>query len=141
MDNKMIKKEVIPKQKVMTKAELEQTLIDNFINLQKVLTNLAIKFDDLSSNISKMLQLFEISAKSFAEKYSGDAPINSNDVDKEFLKKLDSLLEQNKVISKGIMLMEEKVRERSNPSQQFSPPQLQRDTSMASMPRKPLPRY
>ena len=138
----MIKKEIAKKPKVMTKAELEQTLIDNFINLQKVLTNLAIKFDELSSNISKMLQLFEISAKSFAEKYSGEAPINQMDVDKEFLKKLDSLLEQNKVISKGIMLMEDRIKERTNPTMQQFPQQMQRETGMiGNMPRKALPRY
>lgn len=138
----MIKKEVAKKPKLMTKAELEQTLIDNFINMQKVLTNLAIKFDELSTNISKMLQLFEISAKSFAEKYSGESPMNQTEVDKEFLKKLDSLLEQNKVISKGIMLMEEKVRERVNPqSQQFSPSIQRESPEMMGVPRKPLPRY
>ena len=138
----MIKKEVEKKPKVMSKAELEQTLIDNFINLQKVLTNLVIKFDELSTNISKMLQLFEISAKSFAEKYSGESSMNQTEVDKEFLKKLDSLLEQNKVISKGIMLMEEKVRERVNPqSQQFSQSIQRESAEMTGMPRKPLPRY
>lgn len=138
----MIKKEGAKKPKVMSKGELEQTLIDNFISLQKVLTNLAIKFDELSSNISKMLQLFEISAKSFAEKYSGEAPINQMDVDKEFLKKLDSLLEQNKVISKGIMLMEDRIKERTNPPMQQFPQQIQRETGMiGNMPRKSLPRY
>ncbi len=114
----MIKKDgVIPKPKIMSKAELEQALIDNFVNLQKVLTNLSVKFDELSNNMSKMLQLFEISAKSFAEKYSGE--ITPGETDKEFLQKLDSLLEQNKVISKGIMLMEEKIRERN--TIQFQP--------------------
>ena len=41
----------------------------NFISLQKVLTNLSGRFDELSDNMSKLLQLFEISAKTFAEKY------------------------------------------------------------------------
>lgn len=139
---KMTKKEVATKHKVLTKAELEQTLLDNFVNLQKVLTNLAIRFDELSTNISKMLQLFEISAKSFAEKYSGDTSVNQTEVDKEFLKKLDSLLEQNKVISKGIMLMEDRIKERANPMQQFSQQPMQREAGMmGNIPRKPLPRY
>jgi hypothetical protein len=98
------------KKKVMSKAELEEALINNFTNLQKVLTNLALKFDDLSNNMSKMLQLFEISAKSFAEKYTPEATKSS---DKEFLQKLDSLLDQNKTIAKGIMMMEEKIRNRN----------------------------
>jgi len=108
----MIKKDVIGKKKKLTKAERDEMLIDNFINLQRVLTNLSVKFDDLSSNMSKMLQLFEISAKSFAEKYSGDAGVNISGSDKAFLNKLDSLLDQNKTISKGIMMMEEKIRNR-----------------------------
>ena len=59
-----------------------------------------------------MLELFEISAKSFAE----NGPGRQGDVDKDFLKKLDSLLDQNKTISKGIMLMEERVRNKTMPS-------------------------
>lgn len=97
------------KKKKVSREEIDQALIDNFINLQRVLTNLSVKFDELSNNISKLLQLFEISAKSLAEK-----PGKSG-VDEEFLKRLDSLLEQNKVISKGIMLMEERIRSRQQP--------------------------
>ncbi|GAG20219.1 unnamed protein product, partial [marine sediment metagenome] len=55
---KTVPKKSAPKKKTLTKAELEQALIDNFINLQKVLTNLAVKFEDLSTNLSKLLQLF-----------------------------------------------------------------------------------
>ena len=102
------------KPKKLTKAELERQLIDNFVNLQKVLTNLSIRFDALSDNISKLLQLFEISAKSFVEKFpemGGTAGI-SKEKDKEFLGKVDTLLEQNKTIAKGLTLMEEKLRER-----------------------------
>ena len=112
-------KETKPNAKVMSKAEPEQVLLNNFVNLQKVLTNLSVKFEDLSNNLSKLLQLFEISAKSFAEKYSGEPGQTSSD--KAFLKKLDSLLEQNKTIAKGIMLMEDKVRKRSPPQQPTNP--------------------
>ena len=91
------------KPKKLTKAELERQLIDNFVNLQNVLTNLSIKFDALSDNISKLLQLFEISAKSFVEKLPemGGATGISKEKDKEFLSKVDTLLEQNKTIAKG----------------------------------------
>ena len=101
------KKTVVHKEKTVDKLEFEQTLLDNFVNLQKVLTNIAIKFDALSDQISKLLQLFEISAKSFAEKSS------ESEIDGESLDKLDTLLEQNKTIAKGIMLMEERMRTRS----------------------------
>ncbi len=133
----MVKKSEItksPKKKAMSKAELEQALLNNFVNLQKVLTNLSVKFEDLSNNVSKLLQLFEISAKSFAEKYSGNLE-RAPEADREFLKKLDSLLDQNKTIAKGIMLMEEKVRGRkqlpSSPKNRFE----------GMTKSKPLPRF
>jgi len=101
------------RKKTMTKAELEQALLNNFVSMQKVLTNLSIKFEELSDNISKLLQLFEISAKSFAEKNQGG---KSSEIDKEFLEKLDALLDQNKTIARGIMLMENKIKQRANPA-------------------------
>jgi hypothetical protein len=110
------------KKKPMTKEELEEALIHNFIALQKALTNMTVKFDELSTNISKLLQLFEISAKSFAEKYSS-IDENKEGTDKEFIKRLDALMDQNKVISKGIMLIEEKIREKNsmNGNPNFNP--------------------
>lgn len=100
---------VSSKEKAMSKVEIEKALIENFVGLQKVLTNLTTKFDELSTNVSKLLQLFEVSAKNFAEK---NIDSGRPSVDQDFLKKLDSLLDQNKVISKGIMLMEERIRNR-----------------------------
>jgi len=97
-------------EKKLNKAELEKMLIENFVNLQKVLTNLSVKFDMLSDQISKLLQLFEISAKSFVETQSPN--IGVKEKDKEFLNKLDTLLDQNKTIARGLTLMEEKLRER-----------------------------
>jgi len=110
----MVKKEIVSKKGKMSRADMDELLIDNFINLQKVLTNLSVKFDELSSNMSKMLQLFEISAKSFAEKYTEKDLENLPSSEREFLKKLDSLLDQNKTISKGIMMMEERIRSRAH---------------------------
>ncbi len=95
--------------KRLTKTELEKMLIDNFVNLQKVLTNLSLKFDVLSTNISKLLQLFEVSAKSLAQKQV----LGLGEKDDELMKKLDSLLEQNKTIAKGLTLIEGKLRESS----------------------------
>lgn len=94
-----------------TDSNVNKALVENFVNLQKALTNLAVKFDNLSDQISKLLQLFEISAKSFAEKYkSGTGEEVSKDT--ELLDRLDTLLDQNKTIAKGLTLMEEKLREK-----------------------------
>ena len=54
---------------------VEKALIENFISTQRVLVNLSIKIDGLATQISKLLELFEISAKALAEKnfrMSGD---------------------------------------------------------------------
>ena len=136
----MVKEDI---KKLMTKKDMEQALIDNFINLQRVLTNLSVKFDELSGNIQKLLQLFEISAKSFAEKHPGKENEKQAEVDKEYLKKLDSLLDQNKTIAKGIMMMEEKVKGRmENPPQSTPFQQPEPDDRFKGMFKsKPLPRY
>jgi hypothetical protein len=85
-------------------------LVENFVEIQKVLVNTAGKIEDLSLQISKLLQLFELSAKSFAGKV--DEKVSEIEKDREFLTKLNALLEQNKLIAKGLTLMEENIRER-----------------------------
>ena len=100
----MVKKnEVIEKKENSSGQKMEQVLVENFVSLQKVMTNLAIKFDSLSGQISKLLELFEISAKTLAEK---DYSIKT-EPDKKVAEKLDTLLEQNKIIAKGITLLHE----------------------------------
>ncbi len=109
----MIKKDVkteSPSNKSLTKAELEKMLIDNFVSLQRVLTNLSIKFDALSDNMSKLLQLFELSAKSLAEKQGSEENFSSK-MDSDLMNKLEALLNQNKTIAKGLTLIEGQLRE------------------------------
>jgi peroxiredoxin len=91
--------------KRLSNREVQLALIENFVNLQKVLTNLTMKFDLLSDNISKLLQIFELSAKSFLRKYE-----EGMGEERDVLKKLDILLDQNKTIAKGLTLIEEKIR-------------------------------
>lgn len=169
----MAKKEVVKQARTSTRKakskslsrdaeQINKILIENFISLQKVMTNLAVKFDTLSDNISKLLQLFEISARSFVEKQPSDL-----EKDREFLDKLNKLLEQNKTIAKGLTLMEEKIRERvygserreempqmqpmqQMPTRQFSPSMMQPGMQPATFPKpeeteqskfKKLPQY
>lgn len=92
--------------------KVEQALIENFVSLQHVMANLALKFDNLSSQISKLLELFEISAKTLAEKnYSPE----ENKTDRRVMEKLDNLIEQNKVLARGITLLHEKDSEKQYP--------------------------
>ena len=88
-----------------SELQVEKVLVENFVALQKVLTNLAVKFDNLSDQISKLLQLFEISAKALAEK-EYDLEKGNKDNDK-IIKKIDNLFEQNKIIARGLTLLHE----------------------------------
>ncbi len=91
-----------------TSESITRDLAKNLIELQKVHTDLAEKFDKLSKQISELLGLFEMAAKSFAQH-----PANQvSEKDTEFLDKIDKLLEQNKTIAKGLTMMEERMREK-----------------------------
>lgn len=128
----MAKKRV---RRAVTKINSNNTnkiLIENFVALQKVMTNLAGKFDSLSDNITKLLQLFELSARSFAEKQPGTL-----EKDKEFLDKLNMLTEQNKTIAKGLTLLEEKLRQRVYGSAMESSRPAYGSTMEQSRPRLP----
>jgi hypothetical protein len=97
-------KKLVTKKK-MTASEREELLIENFVGLQKAMTNLSIRFENLSSQIVKLLQVFEESAKSLLGGKKQD--------DQEMLRKINSLLDQNKTIAQGLVLMESKLRKRS----------------------------
>lgn len=125
-----------PKKKRMTARERDEMLIENFVGLQHAMTNLSIKFESLSENITKLLGVFEESAKSLVQG-------GGKESDKDMLKKIDSLLDQNKTIAKGLVLMESKLRNRApefpqnRPGQNFVP---QGGSSQDSQRHKPLPR-
>jgi hypothetical protein len=93
-------------------SQVNKVLVENFVSLQKVMVNLSIKFDNLSTQISKLLELFEISAKSLAEK---DFEMEkSNKENKKILEKIEAILDQNKTIARGLTLMNEKIEETLN---------------------------
>lgn len=119
----------IPKR---SRENLEDQLAHSLVELQKVHVNLAEKFDKLSHQIENLLALFEVAARNFAKQ----PHMQGTEKDKEFLDKIDKLLDQNKVLAKGLSLMEEKMRERLygpgvRPMQtrnQNPPPQFNRGT-------------
>lgn len=85
-------------------TSVEKALLENFISLQRVLVNLSSKFDNLSNEISKLLELFEISAKALAEKNFSMSGDKGNE---KIIQRIDTLLDQNKTIAKGLTLMHE----------------------------------
>lgn len=115
--------------------QLEERLIDNLVQLQKVHTDLADKFHALSKQIESLVGLFELSARAFAKQVN----VPGAEKDREFLDKIDRLLDQNKTIAKGLTLMEEKMRERLYGTQpQASPSPFSRPAPVVDA--RPLPR-
>lgn len=99
-----------------SEVKMEKILIENFVSLQKVMVNLSSKFENLSNQISKLLDLFEISAKALAEK---DFNLEKTTHDtSEITKKMDDVLDQNKIIARGLTLMHEKM----DTEPHYSPP-------------------
>ena len=92
--------------KVHSDVKIEKVLVENFVSLQKVMTNLTVKFDNLANQISKLLELFEISAKTLAKK-DFDLEKKSGKIDEEMVSKIDNLLDQNKTIARGLTLLHE----------------------------------
>ena len=105
----MKKPKVTPVRKTITphvfrprESNTERILIENFVSLQKVMVNLSVKFDNLSHQISRLLDLFEISAKTLVEK-GVDMKVDNQEV----IKRMDNLSEQNKLMARGLALMHE----------------------------------
>ncbi len=109
---------------MVEKEEFAQHVVD----ILDVLSHLAVKIDDLSNNIIKLLKLFEESAKSLQEKRP-EMP-----QEKEMPGVVKTLLDQNKIIAKSLSLIEERTRQAPyqppqsyapyNPQQQYQQPRL-----------------
>lgn len=104
------------------RESVEKILVENFVSLQKVMVNLSVKLDNLAGQISQLLNLFEISAKSLAER-GGDL---GSGYEKRMMEKLDNLVDQNKTIARGVALLHEGEAEPNSfvtPQKFKSPPQ------------------
>jgi hypothetical protein len=118
-DSKHKKKISAKKVNSRTKKEnknIEKILIENFISMQKVMTNMAIKFDHLTKQISELLNLFEDSARAINEKEI-NLELKSSQDPKEIIERLNKILDQNKLIAKGLTLMHETA---TNPQTHYS---------------------
>jgi hypothetical protein len=100
--------------KKISQREMQEILIENFVGLQKAMTNMSIRFESLSDQIRKLLEVFELSAKSMISQ----AP-DSKEKD-EILGKINNLLDQNKTIARGLVVLEDKLRSSQNSQQSQS---------------------
>ena len=95
--------------------KVERALIENFIGLQKVMVNLSNKFDNLSSQISKLLDLFEISAKALAKKELASSGAAGEIESRRIMERLDNISQQAGLIGKGLALIHEVGTENERP--------------------------
>lgn len=145
MAKKVKKEPVISKEAPRHDSDLNRALVENLIALQKINVSLTEKFDKLASEISQLLSLFETAARNFAK----NAPIGEYEKDKEFLEKIDKLLDQNKTLAKGLTLVEERLRERMYGSAvrpqpqmpQMQASQLKEEPLEKTGPNRPLPKF
>lgn len=131
-----------PEHREVHSHDIEHAILKNMVELQKVHVDLAEKFDGLAKEIQKLLALFEVTARNFAK----NAPLGEYEKDKDFLEKIDRLLDQNKLLAKGLSIMEERLRERMYGPQNPAPPQraMPDETfqpSLVSRGNRPLPKF
>lgn len=86
-----------------SKTGVEELLIENFVELQRAITNLSSKFEGLSNQISRLLGVFELAAKNVVES-------SPNEYSKEIVDRLNNLVEQNSTIASGLVALEERTR-------------------------------
>lgn len=135
MVKKGIQKKKVSSSISIKNSSTEKILVENFVALQKVMVNLSSKFDNLTKQISELLNLFEISAKSLAEK---DFDMEQNKKDnKEIVTKLNTLLDQNKILAQGLSLLHEPEPEHMSIPQRPMPKPMPVKSSGLPMPPKP----
>ena len=91
--------------------ELISALVENELSLQKKTVELINTFNVLSQRIDKFLGVFEKAA----------SRIERGEIEEPLAKKLEALIEQNKTIARGLLLLEKYVREKTTVG--FAPPQ------------------
>jgi len=100
----------VPKKKRMTAREREELLIENFVGLQRAMINLSMKFENLSDNMSKLLNIFEVSARDYMVNKGRTTP----EVDRDLVNRINLLLDQNKNILASVRSIEDKARKQEN---------------------------
>jgi len=103
----------------VNKDNIIHQLAENNLELQKKTTELIISIKDLTKKIDNMVEIFDEAAKHIKE-----------GTDRPLMEKLSGLLEQNKTIAKGLIMLEKYVREKSamsgTPTSGFQPKPLPR---------------
>ena len=89
-------------------------LLENNVMLQKAMTNLATNLDNLTKRLDKFISLVEKASDEIAtgEKSKFDSKLDMK-LDDNLSSKLDSLMQQNRTIAKGLLLLDRYVKEKN----------------------------
>ncbi len=94
---------------------LIKKLIENNIHLQKKTTELLVGMHSLTTKVSSLVSIFEDAAKKINPE---------GDELKPLIEKINELTEQNKTLAKGLILLENYIKEKQ-PARSFKPGSLQ----------------
>ncbi len=85
-------------------------LLENFVLLQKTLTDISLSLKELEKKFSKFLEVIEKAAEEKLEKKE----VKKEKIEKpeSLAEKIDLLIEQNKAMAEGIILLERFLKER-----------------------------
>ena len=92
------------KSEELTEAKLAKQLAESSLKIQSKSVDLISSMEKLTKRIDTMVSLFEEASKHVGEAETTEQRIN------ELTNKLESLLEQNKSIARGLILLEKYVR-------------------------------
>ena len=102
----------------MAKGDDMDVLVQNQIELQKILADLSLEVKNLTSELSTLVELFREASKTL-----NDEKI-SKDIEKEDMKnigdKVETLVDQNRTIAKGLLLMESAMRDTMEKKRELS---------------------
>ena len=101
-------------------------LIKNNVSLQNATLDLIESVNKLTERMDRILSLFEEAAKN----------IEKSEVEEPLANKLEELLEQNKVIARGLVLIEKFIREKQN----INNIGMRSEFQPSSLTNKPLPK-
>jgi len=87
-------------------------LIQNSIALQKVIAALAINIERYTKETGRLLEFLSESAKTFEQEEKARGSIAGTAISAELAKKLDMLIDQNRTIAKGLVLLENYLKEK-----------------------------
>ena len=93
-----------------SQEQMINKLIETNIFMQHKMTDMLISMKELNTNVSNLVRLFSDAA----------AHIKAGKYEDPLVEKLNGLLDQNKNLAKGLILLEKYVREKSTPFQHSS---------------------